>query len=201
MEVPTSHDDEGSDDIPDWSLPGNFMDELAHALESDARFEGMGRVYHTPGPGSILIPIGPEWPDYALEELQGMLTGKDRLCPIRVRDKALDDGRVWLKDAHDVGVEWSELDEFTQAMLTNMMLESAMVIGSFMDISDLWVGEYCMSLESGGWSWMAARTWLWGLCGSDDWRVAAEQCEHWMSKWMGPTGNGVFMRYGLGGDD
>tara|TARA_R110000824_G_scaffold166974_1_gene343756 strand:- start:193 stop:774 length:582 start_codon:yes stop_codon:yes gene_type:complete len=192
----------------------------------------------TPAVGDPLLPVGPEWPDYALEELDNMVTipPYGQKCPIsrndravweRTREETLEKfdapdtcdssdraqheppyrviGKTvkWCspKDAHDVGIPWSELPELTQAMLTVAVLESAMVISSFMDISDLNVGEYCLSIESGGWSWMAARTWLWTLCGSDDWRVAAQQCEHWMSNWVGPNGNGLFMNYGLGASE
>jgi hypothetical protein len=76
---------------------------------------------------------------------------------------------VALEYVNDQGATWNELDHKTQAALNVAGLEYAQLMQDHLDISDVSIGSFGLSLESGHWWLTAARCWLYELTGELEW--------------------------------
>ena len=107
-----------------------------------------------------------------LDRLERMREGQSRDWT----DGEIEEGGeyVGLESISDPGAYWNELEPVVQAALNVAGLEFAMLMQDEMDITDLCIGSFHLSIESGHWWLIAARCWLYELTGELDWRKVCD---------------------------
>jgi hypothetical protein len=95
----------------------------------------------------------------------------------RLTDMREELGYTGLEYVHDPGLEWDELSKETRAALNVAGLEYGMVMQDELDITDLTIGSFQLSIESGHWWLTAARCYLYELTGQMDWRKVIRESD------------------------
>ena len=126
--------------------------------------------------------------DMMVEALTNDMDGEylQRLTDMREeqhRDHQTGDRNSWsgnyvgLEHIHDPGHLWYELSKETKAALNVAGLEYGMVMQDELDITDLSIGSFTLSIESGHWWLTAARCYLYELTGQMDWRKVIRESD------------------------